>query len=744
MKKSLKKVMALTMAFTMLCSVGNAFDSEAASKPKLSQKTVTVKKGKSAKVNVKGKKIKSTTWSIKNKKIAKITKKTKTSAKIKGIKAGKTYVTAKVKVGKKRYTLRSKIVVKGNPVEPKVTATPIPATPTPSASAPTGTAAASQSPAASDPTPDPTDNNDPEPTLIPIGTKVIDATFEKYTPGQLLDETTTTFDYFTNRDTSTSCTATISDEGYAEEGALPGNCLLITGRTSQYQGALLNLTDIVEPGAVYDFEAYVRLGEDAAPGAQLTLSSEVQAVAGREAYNTLAQRKCPKEWVKVSYELSAPDDVAHFGIYFEVWNDPTCEIYIDNASLTLKDRNTPLSNLPSLKEVFKDKFDYFGVAVDYNALFGENSSSFMKSQYNSITMGNEMKPDAIIDAGNTISQADAQEAGYYIPEEYAAQEENQDKNGNVIYPKLNFDDVDAIIKEAHDKNLKLRAHTLIWHEQTPVSFFKTGYSVAKSAANCSKAAMDTRIELYVKTVVNHMLASEYSDCIYAWDVVNEYFHSHNAKGRDKPTYWEEIYGKDDSDNYLYDVENKMSTRPSYVKWAFVCAYEALKENHREEDIALFYNDFNTYGGSTASDIVEMIGYINEEDSLNADGTKICAGVGMQSHLDISDPYHSVANFAKALNTFKAAGIEIQITELDATMDPSTESDSTQAEYYKQLFQALLAAKADGAKITSVTIWGMYDSCSWRKEKYPLVFKGINNPKEAFYSIIEAAEEEAGE
>lgn len=739
MKKSVRKVLALVMAFAVFCSVGNAFDSEAASKPKLSKKTITLKKGKSVKVNVKGKKITKTTWSIKNKKIAKLTKKTKKSAKIKGLKVGTTYVIAKVKAGKKTYTLRSKVTVKKNTVTPKVTVTPVPVTPEPTASAPAATTTPDQSPTV--PAPAGGDDNQKTDTKIPIGTKVIDATFEKYTPGQLLDENTTTFDYFKNRDTSTSCTATISDEGYAEEGADPGNCLLITGRTSQYQGALLDLTDIVEPGAVYQFEAYVRLGAEASPSAQLTLSSEIQAVAGRESYNTLDQKKCPKDWVKVSYELSAPDDVAHFGIYFEVWNDPTCEIFIDNASLTLTSRNEPQSGLPSLKEVFKDQFSYLGVAVDYNALFGKNSSDFICSQYNSITMGNEMKPDAILGSSSTtITEAEAREAGYYIPDGYADQEENQDNNGNAIYPKLNFDDVDAILKEAHDKGLKLRAHTLIWHEQTPVFFFKTGYKIARSAANCSEQAMDTRIEFYVKTVMNHMLASEYSDCIYAWDVVNEYFHSHNAVTRDDPTYWEEIYGKDEGGDYLYETDSKMVTNPSYVKWAFVCAYEALKTNQREDDIALFYNDYNTYGGTTASDIVEMISYINEEDTLNTEGTKICAGVGMQSHLNISEEYHSVANFAKALNTFRTAGLEIQITELDATMDTTKETESMQAEYYKDLFQTLLQAKADGANITSVTIWGMYDATSWRSSQYPLIFKGINNPKEAFDSIIEAAQE----
>ena len=74
-------------------------------------------------------------------------------------------------------------------------------------------------------------------------------------------------------------------------------------------------------------------------------------------------------------------------------------------------------------------------------------------------------------------------------------------------------------------------------------------------------------------------------------------------------------------------------------------------------VKLFYNDYNTY--LISDDIVTMIKFVNQNG-------KICDGVGMQSHLDVHWPD---ANYiGNTIDKFKNAGFEIQITELDATIN----------------------------------------------------------------------------
>lgn len=103
MKKTAKIVCSLFMAIALLIS-GIAYSpASTQAAVKLSKKSITVKVGKKYKLKLKGTK-KAPKWSSANKKIAKVNKK----GVVKGIKAGKTKVFAKL--GKKKYTCKVKVV----------------------------------------------------------------------------------------------------------------------------------------------------------------------------------------------------------------------------------------------------------------------------------------------------------------------------------------------------------------------------------------------------------------------------------------------------------------------------------------------------------------------------------------------------------------------------------------------------------------------------------------------------------
>lgn len=333
-----------------------------------------------------------------------------------------------------------------------------------------------------------------------------------------------------------------------------------------------------------------------------------------------------------------------------------------------------------------------GTAVSLSQLQNSNILSVIKTQYNSITLENEMKPDAVLGSSATLmTVAQAKSNGYYIPSSYTES----------TVPTLKFSTIDAVLQICFNNGLKLRGHTLVWHSQTPDWFFRTGYS--SSGSYVSQAVMDARMEMFIKSYMSHIYNGSYGSVVYAWDVVNEYLHASTSG-------WSQVYG------------SNLGTTASYVKKAFQYAYDCLNSFGLTNSVKLFYNDYNTY--EVTDQIISLVNFINS-------GTKLCAGVGMQSHLSTS--YPSVSAYKTAMQKFLNAGYEVQVTELDVT----NTSASTQATYVYDLMTAILSLKKAGGNITGITWWGLYDSVSWRASQNPLLFSNLTTPKESYNKALQA-------
>ena len=349
----------------------------------------------------------------------------------------------------------------------------------------------------------------------------------------------------------------------------------------------------------------------------------------------------------------------------------------------------------TLRSTYGSTYGHVGTCINYSQLTNQSVLNHVKSQYNSITLENEMKPDSLLGGyANKISVSQAKSMGYYIPDNY--------KESTV--PKINFDTVDKVMKICYENGIGMRAHTLVWHSQTPQWFFKNEYSASNGYV--SQSVMDARMEFYIKTVMNHVYSSRYGSCVYAWDVVNEYFHATNSG-------WEAVYGK-------------CGNRPAFVKRAYQYAYDCLDYYGLSGKVSLFYNDFNTY--MEVNDVITMINYINSDK-------KLCNGVGMQSHVGTTFP--SVDYYTQALKSFVNAGFEVQITELDT----SSKSSSDQANYVYQLMKNVNSVKKSGGNISGITLWGISDDVSWiSASEYPLLFSSLNVPKDSYYKFIQAYNE----
>lgn len=410
----------------------------------------------------------------------------------------------------------------------------------------------------------------------------------------------------------------------------------------------------------------------------------------------------------------------------------TCKVTVSAKKPAPSVTKTPVAD-ESILENYKDYFGYVGTCLTYGSdtspsqLQNADIMTHVKKHYNSFTLENEMKPDAILgSAANTISVSEAKKLGYIIPDNY--------KDESV--PQLNLDRLDKVLKVAYDNGLHMRAHTLVWHSQTPAWFFSKNYNSNKET---DPDTMDARLEFYIRTVMSHVMDKELEitgksgSIIYAWDVVNEYLH--------RPAFnwalnWTSVYGD-------------MGNSPSYVKKAFEIAYDVLKTYQATNDVVLFYNDYNTYFDPEGT--INLVNFINENEPA-----KICGGIGMQSHVDIKVP--TVEEYGDALEQFLNTGLEVQITELDMTINFNTDGDNPsynykkegetnedQAAFVSEFMNMVISKQLNRDKsvspkgITSFTLWGLYDNISWRRRCAPLLFgKSINDPKPSFYTFIEAA------
>ena len=330
-----------------------------------------------------------------------------------------------------------------------------------------------------------------------------------------------------------------------------------------------------------------------------------------------------------------------------------------------------------LKDYYKNLFS-IGVAVSPRAL-KTDEAQFILSQFNSMTAENAMK------------------MGPIHPQEN----------------KYNWAGGDSVAAFAKRNNLKLRGHTLCWHNQTPPWLFVD----SSTGKQVTKEVLLQRLKDHITSVVQR-----YKGSIYAWDVVNEAI-SDNKDEYLRNSLWYQICGEE------------------YIIKAFQWAHEA------DPNALLFYNDYNEIDAVKREKIIRLI------KALKARGVPI-HGVGLQGHWAINEP--TKEQLDRTLHDFSQLGMALQITELDISVYPkehtargkqagdydtvfTKEKAEKQVEVYKMCFELFRKYRQH---ISSVTFWNISDRSSWLdnfpvrgRKDYPLLFDKDLHPKKAFWEVV---------
>lgn len=458
--------------------------------------------------------------------------------------------------------------------------------------------------------------------------------------------------------------------------------MMVSDRTKGWHGPQLLLDDICEPNKEYTVSAFAK------PEwyNSIKLSLEYTDAAGERHYSNLATETSNGDWVEFSnIKFSFTSEVSKVYVYFEC-NDIS-KLYIDDFTLAEAPIIPIQEDIASIKDVYNGYFK-IGTAIMASNLASPSFMDLVEKHFNeSITFGNELKPDYVLD--QAASQA----------------------SGDNTNPQVNFSQADALLKYCGKNKIPVRGHTLVWHSQTPDWFFKENFS--DDGDWVDKDTMLKRMENYIKNVMEG-LATQYPDVeFYAWDVVNEAWlddgnprKAGSSKSEDSnSSAWVRIFG----DN-------------SFIEYAFQYARKYAPKNCK-----LYYNDFNEYMPGKTTAIYNMAMELKEKGLID--------GIGMQSHLDVGFP--TASTYRKAIDKFASTGLDIQVTELDITTSDTSEAGlEKQAQLYSDIFD-IYTDYADS--ISAVVVWGVTDDQSWRATRVPLLFDENFQAKPAYYSIVDNVE-----
>jgi endo-1,4-beta-xylanase len=360
------------------------------------------------------------------------------------------------------------------------------------------------------------------------------------------------------------------------------------------------------------------------------------------------------------------------------------------SACTGAQQSSPGARIPSLRETFRNDF-LIGTALNVPQIEERDpkAAALIPLQFNAVTPENIMKAEVI----------------------------------HPQWDKYNFEMGDKLVAYAQKNNMKVNAHTLIWHSQLPafVRSIKDADSIKQFFTN------------HINTVAAH-----YDGKVFSWDVVNEAL---EEDGSLRKSIFLQKLGED------------------YIVEAFRLAQKASP--HSE----LYYNDYNIEQPRKRAGAIALI------KKIQAAGVRI-DGVGIQGHWRAYNI--PLKDIEESIREFSALGIKVMFTELDLGVLPNPwDSDAAdvnkKAEYnakmnpyptglpdsiqsklnkgYKDLFTLFLKYKG---KIGRVTFWGVNDGQSWLnnwpiqgRTNYPLLFDREFKPKQAFYSVIETKTTKAG-
>ena len=307
--------------------------------------------------------------------------------------------------------------------------------------------------------------------------------------------------------------------------------------------------------------------------------------------------------------------------------------------------------------------------------------------------------------GTAVRPAQLSEAAYAstLAREFNMLEPEDVLKWEVVHPEpqsFDFSQGDQIVDFATRHGMKVRGHTLAWHQQNPKWLTEGKYTSGELAQI---------LEKHIKTVVGH-----YRGRIFAWDVVNEAF-DELQPGQLRSTIWRdqpgiglpgnEVASSHEPRAWSAPARSELEARSpkqsySYIERCFRWAHEA------DPQALLFYNEAGAEVVNPKSDAIYAMVRDFRQRGVPIDG------VGLQMHIEKLRA--DVASISANIKRFTALGVQVHITEMDVALpvdgsgNPRPEDLQLQADIYRQIATACLSHPG----CMAIQTWGFTDKYSW--------------------------------
>jgi endo-1,4-beta-xylanase len=243
---------------------------------------------------------------------------------------------------------------------------------------------------------------------------------------------------------------------------------------------------------------------------------------------------------------------------------------------------------------------------------------------------------------------------------------------------FDFTRADWMAKFARTNGMRLRGHTLVWHESLPPWF-------AEQVNNQNAQQMLTQ---HIQKVVGR-----YAGKMHSWDVVNEAIavpHGQPLSLRKTP--WWELLG------------------PNYIEIAFRAAAKA------DPKALLVYNDYGLEY-DTPEDEAKRTAVLKLLKHLKSRGVPVHA-LGIQSHLEGHETHFNAKKFKAFLKQVADLNLKIMITELDVNDQKLPANPAIRDRIVAAVYEDYLSAALSEKAVTTVVIWGISDRITWLSTKSP--------------------------
>lgn len=242
--------------------------------------------------------------------------------------------------------------------------------------------------------------------------------------------------------------------------------------------------------------------------------------------------------------------------------------------------------------------------------------------------------------------------------------------------QFTFGNANNIVSWAQQKNMKIKGHCLVWHNQLPQ------WVIDIKSRDRILAVMKNHIE---------RVMGEFGNKLYAWDVVNEAiktdFDNGSGNARMRSSVFSDLLGED------------------YIPTAFKMARE-YADSHNMQAMKLYYNDYSIDGDNDKSRFLRK----KIKDWLAA-GAPI-DGIGFQMHIGRPNNIPTVQAVKDNMDYYASLGLEVLISEWDINLCTDNSSPNVTAAQQVEFYHGITEVCVNNPKCSAITFWGVNDQNSW--------------------------------